>query len=168
MGDQAQNIRERIMDQIPDTIHKLLQEVDSGPIRILGDTPTSLLDPGDYLGSIRPFVSKAQCSIRNCRPDAQTRFLAVNVYPGNHAYFVLDVNNVDYVYETAHTDTSPIPIYVLRLSKKKISINRQRQLDASIAERLRAMHNGHGDDHLPLLDDFNHTVEYHSPRNLRR
>ena len=79
MGDQAQHIRERIMDQIPDTIHKL-QEVDSGPIQILGDTPSSLLDPGDYLGSIRPSVSKAQCSIRNCRPDVQTRFLAVNVY----------------------------------------------------------------------------------------
>lgn len=92
----------------------------------------------------------------------------MDVYPGSHAYFVLDVNNVDYVYETAHTDTSPIHIYVLRLSKRKISINRQRQLDATIAKRFRAMHNGHGDDPLPLLDDFNRTVEYHSPRGLRR
>jgi hypothetical protein len=62
---------------------------------------------------------------------------------------------------------TPIPIYVLRLSKKKISITRQQGLDATIAERLRAMHNGHGDDPLPLVDDFNQTVEYHSPRNLR-
>ncbi|KAK1139213.1 hypothetical protein N8T08_001208 [Aspergillus melleus] len=100
------------MNQIPDTISKLLDELDTQPIRILGDTPTSFLDPGDYLGSIGPFVWKAECAIHACRPDLQTRFLAMNM----PRYFVLDVNNVDYVYETAHTDTTPIPIYVLRLS----------------------------------------------------
>ncbi|KAJ5924423.1 hypothetical protein N7466_008610 [Penicillium verhagenii] len=167
MADQASQIREQIMNQIPSTIHKFLQGV-STPIRILGDTPNSLLDSGDYLASLRPFVSKTESSIRDCCPDIQTCFIAVNIYPGNHAFFVLDVNNVDYVYETAHTNTTPIPIYVLRLSKRKISITRQHGLDATIAERVRAMHNGHGDDPLPLLDDFNQTVEYHSPRNLRR
>ncbi|OQD68836.1 hypothetical protein PENDEC_c030G03370 [Penicillium decumbens] len=121
MGDQGEHIRERIMNQIPDTIRDFLQQAASTPIRILGDTPNSLLISGDYLGSIRPFVSKTQSSIRDCCPDAQTRFLTVNIYPGNHAYFVLDLNNVDYVYETAHTDMTAIPVYVLRLSKKKIN-----------------------------------------------
>lgn len=168
MEDQTQHMRDRIMNQIPGTICSLFREVDSKPIRILGDTPNRLLDSGDYLGSIHPFISKAQKSIRDCRPDIETRFLAVDVYPGKHTYFVLDVNNVNYVYETAHTDTTSIPVYVLRLSIRKISITRQPPLDATVAERLREMHNGHGDDPLPLLDDFNRIVEYHSPRSLRR
>ncbi|CAG8107628.1 unnamed protein product [Penicillium salamii] len=167
MEDQT-HLRDLIINQIPDTIHNLLQEVDSSPIRILGDTPNSLLDSRDYLESIQPFIPKIQNSIYDYRPDIETRFLAVNVYPGKHTFFVLDVNNVDYNYETAHINTTPIPIYVLRLSRRKISITRQQRLDATIAERLRAMHNGHGDDPLPLLDDFNQTVEYHSPRSLCR
>ena len=69
---------------------------------------------------------KAQCPIRKCRPEAQTRFLAVNVHPANHAFFVLDVNNIDYVYKTALTEMNLIPIYVLRLWKRQISIARQR------------------------------------------
>ncbi|CAG8378940.1 unnamed protein product [Penicillium salamii] len=146
MEDQT-HLRDLIINQIPDTIHNLLQEVDLSPIRILGDTPNSLLDSRYYLESIQPFISQTQNSIHHYRPDIETRFLAVN---------------------TTHTDTTPIPIYVLRLSRKKISITRQQRLDATIAERLRAMHNGHGDDPLPLLDDFNQTVEYHSPRSLRR
>ncbi|CAG8947623.1 unnamed protein product [Penicillium salamii] len=168
MEDQTQHLRNLIINQIPDTIHNLLQEVDSGPIRILGDTPNSLLDSRDYLGSIQPFISKVQNSIHDCRPEIETRFLAMNVYPGKHSFFVLDVNNVDYDYKTAHTVTTPIPIYVLRLSRRKISITRQQRLDATIAERLRKMHNGHGDDPLPLVDDFNQILGYHSPRSLRR
>ena len=45
MGDQAQHTRQRIMDQIQDTIHKFLQEIDSKSTRILGKTPNCLLDP---------------------------------------------------------------------------------------------------------------------------
>lgn len=91
----------------------------------------------------------------------------MDIYPGKHAYFVLDLNNTDYVYETAHNDMAPIPVYVLRLSKRKIGIFRKGELDNTLAERLAEMHNGHGKDPLPLVDDHNQTVEYRYPRSLQ-
>jgi hypothetical protein len=97
-------MREHILDQIPETINNPLCTINSTPIRILGDTPNSILDHRHYLESIRPFVAKVEESPRNHQPDAQTRFLALDIHPGNHSYFVLDINNVDYVYETAHHD----------------------------------------------------------------
>lgn len=162
-----QKIREHIMDQIPVTIDNLLRAIDSTAIRILGDTPNSVLDQNCYLDSIRPIVSKVEESFRKYRPDAQTRSLAVDIYPGKHSYSVLDFNNVDYVYETAHNVSTPVPVNVLRLSKKRIGIVRRRELDDTIVESLAEMHNGHGSDPLPLVDDHNQTVEYRYPRSVQ-
>lgn len=100
-----QKIREHIMGQIPETINKFLRTIDSTAIRILGDTPNSVLDHDCYLDSIRPIVSKIEESLREHRSDAQARFLA-------------------------------------------------------------EMHNGHGNDPLPLVDDHNQTVEYRYPRSF--
>lgn len=141
MEESKQNIREHIVGQIPETINNFLRTIDLTAIRILGDIPNSILDHTCYLESVRPIVSKVEESLREHRPGAQTRFLAVDIYPGNHSYFVLDLNNIDYVYETAHNDMAPIPVYVLRLSKRKIGIFRKgEELDSTLAERLREMH----------------------------
>lgn len=51
MEDSKQQIRERIISHIPNLIQDLLETVDSTPIQIPGDTPNSVLDPGDYLRS---------------------------------------------------------------------------------------------------------------------
>ncbi|QKX63326.1 uncharacterized protein TRUGW13939_10496 [Talaromyces rugulosus] len=166
MEDSKQQIREHIMDQIPDTIKNFLQTVDPAAIRILGDTPNSVLDSRDYLGSIRPFVSAVERSLRQHRLDNQTSFLAVSIYPGRHSYFVLDLNNSDYVYETAHNDMNPISVYVLRLSRNP-KIFRKEALDKTLAETLAEMHNGHGYEPLPLFDDHNQIVQYHNPRSLQ-
>lgn len=167
MEESMQNIREHIMGQIPETINNFVRAIGSTAIRILGDTPNSVLDQNCYLDSIRPIVSKVEESLREYRPDAQARFLAVDIYPGKHSYFVLDFNNVDYVYETAHNFSTPVPVYVLRLSKRRIGIFRRRELDDTIAERIAEMHNGHGSDPLPLVDDHNQTVEYRYPRSFQ-
>ena len=167
MDDSKQKIRERIICHIPDVIQCFLQTVDSTPIRILGDTPNSLLDPRDYLGSIRPFVSNLEDSIRESRPDSQTRFLAVKIYPGKHSYFVVDLNNVDYAYETAHKDVALIPTYILRLSKRP-TIFRKQTLDKTLAETLAELHNGHGQEPLPFFEDYNQLVQYPNPRSLQR
>ncbi|CAG8932016.1 unnamed protein product [Penicillium salamii] len=166
MEEQIQQTREHIKSQIPDTINDFLQTVGTTAIRILGDTPNSALDVGDKLGSIRQFALKLEESVRATQPNAETCFLAVNIYPQKHSYFVFDVNNVDYVYETAHTDMTTIPVYVLRLSKRRISIFRQQRLDTTLAVTLAEMHNGHGQDPLPLVDDYNHIVQYKNPRSL--
>ena len=90
-----------------------------------------------------------------------------DIYPQKHSYFVLDGNNVNYVYATAHTDTTTIPVYVLRLSRRRISIFRQGILDATITETLATMHNGHGYDPLPLVDDTTTLPsKTKTPRNL--
>ncbi|KAE8347309.1 hypothetical protein BDV24DRAFT_121895 [Aspergillus arachidicola] len=118
MEEQKQRDREHILGQIPGTISNFLRMMDSTAVRILGDNPNSVLNYGDYLESIRSFISEVQRSIHMSHPDAQTHFLAVNMYRGKHSYFVLDLNNVSYAYETAHTDMTPVPVYVLRLSKR--------------------------------------------------
>lgn len=166
MEESKQQTRERILSQIPETINNFLDTVDSTAIRILGDTPNSVLDPEEYLESVRPFVSKVEESIHQHRPDAQTRFLAFSIYPGKHSYFALDLNNVDYNYETAHIERPLIPVYVLRLSLKRVRIFRIRMLDDTLATTLADMHNVHGDDPLPLVEDWNHIVEYRRPRNI--
>ena len=130
--------------------------------------PNSLLNPEDYIGSIRPFITKTEDAIHDSRSDIKTCFVAANIYPGKHSYFALDVNHVNEDYETAHTDMTLIPVYHLRLSKRKFSIARQPTLDGTVAQRIREMHNGHGDDPLPLLDDFTRMTGYCNPRSMYR
>lgn len=163
------NVRENIMSQIPKTINSFLETAGSGAIRILGDTPNSVLTADNKLDCISQFALELERSIHTSRPSAQTRFLAVNIYPPaktKHSYFVVDLNNIDYVYATAHEDKRQIPVYVLRLSKREISIFRQEGLDATIAKTLATMHNGHGNDPLPLVDDYTGMIQYKHPRSL--
>ncbi|MEU5145557.1 hypothetical protein, partial [Streptomyces sp. NPDC021139] len=163
MEEEKRIDRNHIISQIPETINSFLETAGSGAIRILGDIPNSVLTTDDKLGCISQFALELENSIHTSRPSAQTRFLAVNIYPPaktKHSYFVVDLNNVDYVYATAHNDKRPIPVYVLRLSRRKISLLRQEGLDATIAETLATMHNGHGNDPLPLVDDHTGIVQY--------
>lgn len=70
MDDNKQQIREHIINEIPNTIQNFLQTVDSTPIRILDDTPNIVLDSQDYLGPIREFVSTVEDRLRRLRPDS--------------------------------------------------------------------------------------------------
>lgn len=117
--------------------------VDPKPIRILGDAPTKILDSENYLESISVLAPKVQESVNRNRPHAQIRFLAVTIYPIRHSYFVLDLNNDHYDFETAHTEMIPVPVYVLRLSRNT-RIFRFQDQDEKLAARLVEMHNGHG------------------------
>lgn len=155
MGDSKQQIREHIMTQIPHIILEYLQELHSeDAVRILGDVPNSVLDPKDYLESIHPFASKVQHCLRE--------------YPGKHSYFVVDLNNIGYNYNTAHECKTPVPVYILRLSKRAPAIRRYEALDMQLAKSLAKMHDGHGQDHLPLFEDHNGpNLQYRNPRSLR-
>lgn len=54
--------------------------------------------------------------------------MATKIYPRTqqkHSYFVIDLNNVNYDYATADTDMTLIPVHVLCLSAKRISIFRK-------------------------------------------
>lgn len=165
MDETQQQKREHILSHIPDLIRSILQTVNPTPIRILGDVPNRILDASDYLESIRPIVSLVQDTFYDVCPEGRTCFLAVRIQPGRHAYFVVDFNNNDYVYETAHNDMTPIPIYVLRLSMRP-KIFRQQGLDQRLGVILAGLHNSHGQAPLPFFDDYNQLIVYANPRRL--
>lgn len=172
--EKNKHFRDKIKSQIPQSISSflsttVLDKANSGAIRILGDTPTSILTADNLfpVDCLCGFAHEVETAIHTSRPSAQTRFLAVNIYPATktkHSYFVVDLNNIEYDYETAHNYMRKIPVYVLRLSKRRISIFRQEGLDGPIAETLATMHKGHGDDPLPLVDDYTGVVQYKYPR----
>lgn len=166
MDDSTQRIREHIIRQIRVVLSEVPPNVGSNTIRILGDTPNSILDPEDYLESIRPFISETEQCLQEYHPDNKTRFVAVKICRGNHSYFILDLNNTDYNYETAHECKTLIPVYVLRLSKRQPTLFRKRELDKTIAKVLRNMHNLHGQDPLPLFDNhYDENLQYCNPRS---
>ncbi|CAG8208716.1 unnamed protein product [Penicillium olsonii] len=169
MDDSIQQIRNRILGQIREVLFELPEDDVTRTMRILGDTPTRILDPNDYLESIRPFTLEVQNSLCARHGNNTTRLLAVTIHPDKHSYFVVDLNNTDYDYQTAHECKSPVPVYVLRLSsKRKPTISRRRVLDSAIAETLGKLHDDHGQEPLPLFDNHCDSNRYYgNPRSLR-
>ena len=49
MDDSTQQIRDQIICQIRGVLFEFLRDVGSGTMRILRDTPNSILDPKEYL-----------------------------------------------------------------------------------------------------------------------
>lgn len=163
--DDVDDIRGLIMGQIQSAIHQSFQ---GGAIptrfRLVGDTPKAILDSNDYLKSILPFVTETQECVNDCRPNTETRFLALRIV-SRHSFFVVDIDNSDYDYETAHEVTTSIPVYILRLSRNVRACRAPLQ-DGHLAKVLAKMHWGHGNDPLPLVDDCTKLVVYGSPRGL--
>lgn len=149
--------------RVESVIQSFLNEGDvSSPIRIIGDAPTKILDPEDHFKSVRVLITVLEEAIHKFRPDIQTRFLAACISPVRHTYFVVNLNNTQYDWTTAHHNTTPIPVYVLRLFKKPRIFQFQPE-DERLAVRLAEMHNGHGSDPLPLVEDFTKHVQYAFP-----
>lgn len=64
---------------------ELLPDVVAETMRILGDTPNSILDPNNYLESIRAFAWEVQDCLNQYDRNNTTRFLAVEITPGKHS-----------------------------------------------------------------------------------
>lgn len=164
MGDRA-----LIIGQIHETVRNFLSKHDSStpiaPLRIVGDTPNSILDHSEFLKSINTIIQEVENAVSTCRPDAGTRWVAVSKFEGRHSFFVLDINNVEYDYDSAHMCLAKIPVYVLRLSRAP-KIFRHEPQDEKLANKLARMHNLHGRDPLPLFDDHTRPLVYDSPRDL--
>ncbi|KAJ5571705.1 hypothetical protein N7535_005365 [Penicillium sp. DV-2018c] len=165
MDDSIQQFRNRILDQIREVLFELPEYEVTGTMRILGDTSNRILDPNNYLESIRPYALAVKDSLCARHRNNTTRLLAVTIHPDKHSYFVVDLNNANYDYQTAHECKSLVPVYVLRLSsKRKPTIHRQRPLDSVIAETLRKLHDVHGQDPLPLFDNYYDKNRYYGNR----
>jgi hypothetical protein len=163
MGDRA-----LIIGQINSVMRNFTNGYDSStliqPIRILGDTPNSNLDHSKYLESIKTIVEEVKNTVTTCRPDTEIRWIAVNKFEGRHSFFVLELNNVGYDYESAHTCLTKVPVYILRLSRAP-RIFRYEPQDQKLAEKLAQMHYLHGKDPLSLFDDLTKPRVYGSPRH---
>lgn len=151
MGDHA-----LIIGKIHETMRNFLNRYDSStpitPIRIVGDTPNSILNHSEFPKSINTIVEEVKNTVSTCRPDAEIRWVAVSKFDGRHSFVVLDINNARYDYESAHMCLAKLPVYVLRLSREP-KIFRHEPQDQKLAEKLARMHNLHRRDPLPLFDD---------------
>lgn len=60
------------------------------------------------------------------------------------------------------------PVYILCLSQRTPAIRRNEALDMELAVSLVKMHDGHDQDPLPLVEDYNDpNLQYRNPRSLR-
>ncbi|KAJ6004735.1 hypothetical protein N7540_012534 [Penicillium herquei] len=169
MDEKVQKARNFILSKIKVVLSELLQNIGSCTIRIVGDAPNGLLDLEDRLGSLRPFITEVEEAVRQNHPDDTTLFVAVRFLRGKHSYFVVDVNNTRYNYETADECRESIPVYVLRLSRRQPTIFRKPSLDEPLAEILRELHDLHGQSPLPLCDNiFDPHFCYANPRRLHK
>lgn len=130
-------------------------------IRIIADVPTNFLRfedlPTSAFDLIKPFL--IQWEVHHL-----TRQLAVDLYP-RHAYVVVDINNHEYDYDTAHEQTFALPIYILRLSRSnKWTFFRRAVDDKMIAMAVAELHRRNGQNPLPFLADHINGSVYLSPR----
>ena len=130
-------------------------------IRIIADVPTNFLRfedlPTSAFDLIRPFLIQWEA-------HHLTRQLAVDLYP-RHAYVVVDINNYEYDYDTAHEQTFAPPIYILRLSRSnKWTFFRRAVDDKMIAVTVAELHRRNGQNPLPFLADHINGSVYLSPR----
>ncbi|KAJ5458482.1 hypothetical protein N7475_009870 [Penicillium sp. IBT 31633x] len=134
-------------------------------IRILGDLPTEKLNSEDYLNSTHETIASF---VNIWQKIATLRLLAIEIYP-RHTYFALDINNDRYDYDNAHTQMIILPVYLLRLSREsdRWKIFRHLPQDSALARRIAFLHESHGQDPIPFVDDHNKAVIHYAPRNIK-
>lgn len=124
------------MDLIKPQVYTAIKE--HRTIRLVGLTPTHLLSSDAYVASLsrilEPLVSELE-------KDHKVQLIAVDAN-SQYTYSVLDIDNWDYDYETAHKVYTPIPVYVLRLSHggDKWKFYRRPMNDQSTAYELADLH----------------------------
>ncbi|PGH14518.1 hypothetical protein AJ79_03011 [Helicocarpus griseus UAMH5409] len=150
-----------IMDEANQKILNTVEE--ERTIRIVVDVPTNILQHDNILSAasslVRPLVEEWE------KNNNSTRLLVVDVYP-RHTYIVIDVNNWRYDYSIAHQQTFPIPVYVLRLSKRSNQwvFFRRATEDQKIATTLAELHRCNGVNPTPFFADHIRGSVYLSPR----
>lgn len=149
-----------IMDEVNEHVLKTMQDLPT--IRIIIDVPTEIMNPENYLESafelVKPFTNSWE-------KYHGVRRIVVDVYP-RHAYIVIDINNFSYDFKLAHLQTFPIPVHILRLSRKsKQWYFFRRQLeDRRVANDIAELHRCNGQNQPPFFADHIRGSVYLSPR----
>lgn len=149
------------IDEVNQEVIKSIDEQET--IRIVADVPIDFLQPGDYVRSASEII---QPLVSHWETKHTTRILAVDVYP-RHAYAVVDINNHRYDYYEAHTQNFAIPVYILRLSRRKKiwTFFRYAPQDRRLASQLAELHRTNGQKPTPFFSDhINNPVSMTLPR----
>ncbi|KAJ5558770.1 hypothetical protein N7535_009351 [Penicillium sp. DV-2018c] len=133
--------------------------------RIVIKVKTKTLNPQSYLDSAKNIVSEIFPDWEN---DPRILFLAIDVW-SERTFIVIDLNNRDYNFRTAHNNMTVFPVYVLRQHgrRQNWALIRWNQLDQRMSLQLADLHRVNGyDATLPFLEDHNTRIVHENPRDL--
>ncbi|KAE8355662.1 hypothetical protein BDV28DRAFT_31127 [Aspergillus coremiiformis] len=149
-----------MMDNINREVLNVIEE--QGTIRIVVDVPTDILHSDNILDAASDFVRPL---MDEWEKNNRTQLIVVDIYP-RHTYIVIDINNWQYNYNIAHQQTFPIPVYILRLSRrsKQWIFFRRAIEDQKIAISIAELHRCNGTNPTPFLADHIRGSVYLSPR----
>lgn len=149
------------LDEVNQEIMKSIDDQET--IRIVADIPIDLLQADDYMGSASEMI---QPLVSHWETKHTIRVLVVDVYP-RHAYVVVDINNHRYDFDEAHKQKFAIPVYLLRLSRRKKTWTffRYSPQDQRLANQLAEVHRSNGQNPTPFFSDhINNPVSLTIPR----
>lgn len=133
--------------------------------RITMKINTERLDSRDYFESAKRVLDDI---FPGWEHDNRILFLAVEVF-ADRTYMVIDINNHDYNFGTAHENKKAVHVYVLRRVHKGQSwaLVRSPQDDDYVCGRLAELHRAHGYDvKLPMVEDHTSVIVHANPRSL--
>ncbi|KAJ5788979.1 uncharacterized protein N7518_005990 [Penicillium psychrosexuale] len=132
--------------------------------RIVLKVRTKHLDSQDYRASANGVISAV---FPGWEDDPRVLPVAVDVWH-SRTYIVVDINHLDYDFNTAHKIKKVFPVYILRHGKKRgwILIRWPRE-DEPLGDKVMYRYNVHGwDAKTPLLEDHHSIIVHANPRNL--
>ncbi|KAJ5488274.1 hypothetical protein N7453_011728 [Penicillium expansum] len=132
--------------------------------RIVIKVRTQRLDSQNYRASANEVIGEVFPGWEN---DPRIRFLAIDVWD-ERTFIVVDINHLDYDFNTAHKIKKVFPVYVLRHGKKRgWALVRWPREDEPLGAKVMDLHNANGwDVETPFLEDHNTRIVYANPRNL--
>lgn len=135
------------------------------PKRVVVRGRTKNLDAQDYRASANSIVSEISPEWES---DSRILFLVIDVW-SERTFLVIDVNNHDYDFHTAHKTNTILPVYVLRQHGKRRGwvLVRWLREDERLTTELADLHDVNGFDvPTPFLQDHNTRIVYANPRWL--
>ncbi|KAJ5365685.1 hypothetical protein N7517_008571 [Penicillium concentricum] len=144
-------------------VRKVILENDVAK-RIVIKVRTKSLDTENYRDSAKGVVSEVFPGWEN---DPRVLPVAFDVWD-ERTFIVVDINHLDYDFNTAHKIKKVFPVYVLRHEKKRgWALIRWPQEDQPLGAKVMDLHNLNGwDIKTPFIEDHNTRIVYVNPRNL--
>ncbi|PLB55657.1 hypothetical protein P170DRAFT_506212 [Aspergillus steynii IBT 23096] len=133
--------------------------------RIVIKVKTQTLNPESYFASATNVVSEI---LPGWESDPRMLLLAIDLW-SERTFIVIDINNRDYNFRTAHKNTTVFPVYVLRQHGRRQDwvLVRWHQLDERMSLQLADLHRVNGyDATLPFLENHNTRIVHENPRDL--